>query len=36
MDIKEHKKTFEGFMTFAKVGTIFVILVLIGMAFFLV
>ncbi len=36
MDIQEHQKTWQGFMTFTKVGTIFVIVVLALMALILI
>lgn len=35
-DIRDHKRTYEGFVGLTKWGTITVVLVLIGMAVFLV
>lgn len=35
-DIREHKRTYEGFVALAKYMTIAVVLILIGMAVFLV
>jgi hypothetical protein len=36
MDYAEHAKTYKQFLFFAKVGVVFVVLLLAGMAFFLV
>jgi len=36
MDYKEHVRTYEGFITGAKWGTILVVLIVAGMAVFLV
>ena len=36
MDYKEHARTYRGFLVFTKVSIIFLVLLLIGMAIFLV
>lgn len=35
MDVEEHERTYEGFLTFAKWGIAVPCLILIGMAYFL-